>query len=299
MRDIMILNISGRTDIIAFYTPWFINRLKAGFIDVRNPFYPKLVQRIDIKDVDLYVFCTKNPHPIIPYLKYFKKPIIFQITLTSYQKDIEPNVIDKRKIIKDIQVISQILGKERVFVRYDPIFLNDKYTIDYHIKAFRKLCYLLNGYISRIIVSFIDDYKNVRRNMDVLKLKNFTNEDFKKIGLAFSSIAANNHMTVQTCSEYNRLTEYGFIEDDCVSKSLVYTLTGKKYPKWQSRNNKYCNCVKMVDIGAYNTCPNYCKYCYANYDEAKIEDNIKNHHTNSTMLTKYLESDDEVRVRKN
>ena len=176
----MILNISGRTDIVAFYMPWFMSRYHEGFVDVRNPIYPKLVSRIYFNDVDLIVFCTKNPHPILPYLKEMNKPILFQVTLTSYKKDIEPNVFDKKQVILDIKEISNLLGKENVYVRYDPIFLNDYYTIDYHIRAFEKLCKELDGYITHMIVSFIDDYKNVRENMNVLGIKNFMNEDFKK-----------------------------------------------------------------------------------------------------------------------
>ena len=295
----MILNVSGRTDIVAFYTPWFMRRYKEGFVDVRNPIYPKLVSRIYFCDVDMIVFCTKNPHSILPYLKEINKPILFHVTLTPYKKDIEPNVMNKKQVIEDIKKISDLLGKERVYVRYDPIFLSEEYSLDYHIKAFEKLCGKLDGYVSHIIVSFIDDYKNVRKNMDVLRIKNFTFEDFKTLGLAFSEIARNHHMTVQTCSEYNTLEEYGFVVADCVSKELAKELTGKNYPVWKGRNNKYCHCASMVDVGNYNTCSHYCKYCYANYDEDKIKDNVKNHHLDSTMLVGYLESDDEIKARKN
>lgn len=121
----MILNISGRTDIVAFYSEWFKNRYKEGYVDVRNPIYPKLVSRIYFKNVDLIVFCTKNPHPIIDFLSNITEPIIFHITLTPYKKDIEPNVPDKKEVIEDIKKISNIIGKENIYVRYDPIFLND------------------------------------------------------------------------------------------------------------------------------------------------------------------------------
>ena len=99
----MILNVSGRTDIVAFYTEWFMNRYKEGFVDVRNPFNPKLVSRINFKDVDLILFCTKNPKPILNHLKDIDKPILFHVTLTPYKKDIEPNVIDKSEIIESIK----------------------------------------------------------------------------------------------------------------------------------------------------------------------------------------------------
>ena len=88
----MILFVSGRCDIVAFYTPWFMNRLKEGYVDVRNPFYKKQVSRIYFNDVDLIYFCTKNPRPIVPYLKEINKPILFNVTITPYKRDIEPNV---------------------------------------------------------------------------------------------------------------------------------------------------------------------------------------------------------------
>lgn len=293
----MILNISGRTDIVAFYSKWLKNRYKIGFVDVRNPIYPKLVSRIYFKDVDLIVFCTKNPHPIVDFLSEIKEPIIFQVTLTPYKNDIEPNVPSKKEVIEDIKKISKLIGQENIYVRYDPMFLNETYTLDYHLRAFKKICSLLDGYVSSIIISFIDDYKNVRKNMNVLRIKNFTNKDFKIIGTEFSSIAKEHHMTVQTCSEYNNLSEYGFIINDCVPAHLIKKKTDKNFPKWKARNNKYCNCVAMTDIGAYNTCNHLCKYCYANFDEDKIKSNIKKHNPNSSLLMGELNSDDEIKIK--
>ena len=99
----MILNVSGRCDIVAFYTKWFMNRYEEGYVDVRNPFYPKMVSRIYFDDVDAIVFCTKNPIPIVNELGKIDKPIIFQVTITPYKKDIETNVPDKKKIIEALK----------------------------------------------------------------------------------------------------------------------------------------------------------------------------------------------------
>lgn len=290
----MILNVSGRTDIIAFYTPWLLNRMKEGYVDVRNPFYPKKVSRIYFKDVDLIVFCTKNPLPILPYLKEIKIPFIFQITLTPYRKDIEPNVPDKKKIVDAILKISKIVGKDNVYVRYDPILINKNYTIEYHIEAFKKLCSLLEGSVKHIIISFVDMYKNVEKNMSVLKLKEIAKEDIAKIGKSFSEIAKTHGMDVQSCYEED-LSTYGIMNEPCVSKEFAYKLTGKKYPKWKARN---CGCVEMVDIGEYNTCNHLCKYCYANYDEEKVQKNILKHDVDSSLLIGYLKENDEINVRK-
>ena len=294
----MILFASGRTDIPAFYSNWFINRVKAGFVDVRNPFNQNLVSRINFSDVDLIMFCSKNPLPMIDKLKMLKVPVLFHVTITPYSKDIEPNIPDKRLIIEGVKKLSLVLGIDNVVLRYDPIFLSDKYNVDYHIRAFDKLCKNLNGYVNKIIVSFMDEYKNVRINKDILKYRTFTREDYKKIGEAFSKSAMDNGMSVQTCFEDNDLTEYGFVKGECLSHELAYILTGKKFKSSNVRKEKKCECVQMVDIGDYNSCMHMCKYCYANYDEKAVSSNFERHDDNSSLLIGSVQSDDVIKVRK-
>ena len=264
----MILNVSGRTDIVAFYSKWFMNRYREGFLDVRNPFQTKLVSRIYFENVDAILFCTKNPIPILKDISEIKKPILFHITLTPYQKDIEPNVPPKGQIIEAIKKISSMIGKKYVYVRYDPIFLSEKYDINYHIKSFEHLCTLLDGFVEHIIISFLDDYKNVH------------------------------NMTIQTCCEKKNLVEYGFDKKECLSHTLAFQLTGKtNFKTWKARGNN-CKCVEMVDVGVYNTCSHFCKYCYANYDEKQVEENRKNHIDTSSLLIGELKDDDVIKIRK-
>ncbi len=293
----MILNVSGRTDIVAFYTSWFMNRYKEGYLDVRNPFNSKLVSRINFSNVDLILFCTKNPLPIIDRIKEIDKPIIFHVTLTPYKKDIEPYVIDKRLVIEGIKRLSGILGSDNVVVRYDPIFLSDSYTLMYHIRAFDKMCKLLKGYVKKVVISFLDDYKNVRYNMRYLRLRAFTEEDYKQIGLNFSRSALENGMSVQTCFEERNLVNYGFTRGECLSLSLAEKITGKKPKKWKARGKKGCNCAEMVDVGVYNTCKHFCKYCYANYDEKMVNDNTLRHDVNSSLLIGRIDIDDVIKPR--
>ena len=292
----MILNVSGRTDIVAFYSEWFMNRYHEGFVDVRNPFNPNLVSRINFDNVDAILFCTKNPIPIIKYLKEIEKPIIFYVTLTPYKNDIEPNVQPKGKIIEAIKQISKIIGIDNLYIRYDPILLNSKYNIEYHKKAFQNMCTLLDGYVKQIIVSFVDDYKNVRKNFNVLKLQEFTKEIYKEIGLCFSESAKKHGMTVQTCCEEENLGEYGFKVSNCLSHELAYKITKKTYKTWMARGKK-CKCVQMVDIGVYNSCKHFCKYCYANYDEKQVNQNFLNHNPKSSLLIGELKSDDIIKER--
>lgn len=294
----MILMVSGRTDIVGFYSKWFMNRYREGYVCVRNPFNPKLVSKINFDNVDLILFCTKNPRPIIPYLKEIKQPILFHVTLTPYKKDIEPNVKNKKEIIEDIKTISKIIGSDNIYVRYDPVLLNNNYTVAYHKKAFNHLCESLNGYVKHIIISFIDIYKNVKNNSAYLSLHDFTSDDYKAIGMSFSASAKANGMTVQTCFEEKNLTEYGFIKADCIGATLAYKLTGNIYKKQNIRKGKKCACVETVDIGVYNTCLHHCKYCYANYDESKIDNLVKKHNPNSPLLIGELSYDDIIKERR-
>ena len=294
----MILNISGRTDIPAFYSDWLMNRLEEGFIDVRNPFNPKMVSRIMMDDVDLLFFCTKNPIPMLDKIKDIKKKIYFHVTLTSYKKDIEPNLPPKKEIIEAIKKISDMIGKENIVVRYDPVFINKEYSLEYHVKSFDKICELLDGYVNKILISFIDDYKNVRNNYNVLKYRKLNENDYKVIGTSFSQSAKKHNIVVHTCAEERNLTEYGFIKDECLSKELALKLTGKVYKKWKARKNVPCECVEMVDIGVYNSCKHYCKYCYANFDEKQVNDNYNKHNPKSSLLIGELSSDDIIKIRK-
>lgn len=295
----MILNVSGRTDIVAFYTEWFMNRLKDGYIDVRNPFNQNSISRIMMDDVDLIFFCTKNPTPIVKYIKDINKKIYFHVTLTPYKRDIEPNLPPKTEIIESIKKISELIGHDNIVVRYDPVFINNKYTIEYHIKAFERICKLLEGYIDKILISFLDEYKNVINNKKILRYKKLTEKDYETIGKSFSESAKKHGMIVHTCFEDRNLVEYGFSKDECLSRELAFKLTGKIYKEeWKARKERKCHCIQMVDIGAYNSCKHFCKYCYANYDEKQVNENYNNHDKNSSLLIGNLKESDNIKIRK-
>ena len=291
----MIVNISGRTDIVAFYSKWLQNRFKEGYVDVRNPYYEHQVSRIFFDDVDCIVFCTKNPIPLLDYIETIDKPIQLQVTLTGYREDIEPNVHSKSQIIEAIQKLSTILGKENVYVRYDPILLNPNYSLDYHIKAITRLLERLDGYISKLIFSFVDIYKNVKNNAKELQLIPFQESDYEKLGKALYQLSIQHQIDIHTCFEERNLVEYGLKKDCCTSIKRMFEMTGKLYETWKARD---CGCVSMVDIGYYNCCSHLCKYCYANYDEKRVYDNMKKHDENSSLLIGHLTNEDIITIRK-
>lgn len=292
----MILNVSGRTDIVAFYMDWFLNGIERGYFLVRNPFVKTLVHKINYENVDAIVFCTKNPSNLLENIERITKPFILHVTLTPYGKDIEPNVPNKHDTIEVIKKISEAIGKNKIFIRYDPIFLSEKYTIDYHIRAFNEIVSELEGYTKTIIVSFIDRYKNVEAHLDELCMKEFEESDYARIGEEFSRIAGDDGMSVQTCSEVRTLFEYGFVQGDCVTSELIESIAGKSInKKWTGRNNKNCHCIQMYDIGDYNSCKHLCKYCYANYDESMIISNVSKHDSESEILIGAVSKVDEIK----
>ena len=155
----MIINKGQRTDIPAFYAEWFANRLKEGFVCVRNPYNPGQVSRyrLDPSVVDVIGFCTKNPAPMFPYMDLLKDyGQYWFVTITPYGRDIEPNVPDKHRLLEEFKSLSDMVGLSSIGWRYDPIFLSDRYTIEYHLHAFEQLAASLEGYTKTVVISFID-----------------------------------------------------------------------------------------------------------------------------------------------
>lgn len=296
----MIIFASGRTDIPAFYAEWFINRVHAGFVDVRNPYYPQKVTRyaLDPKFVDCVVFCTKNPAPMLPYLDELKKfGIYFFVTVTPYEKDIEPNVPEKSKVIDSFAALSEKLGKNRVCWRYDPIFIDSKYSVAFHIRAFKKMCAELSHYTDRCIISFVDLYAKTKKNFP--ELKEVSESDQKFLAGSFSRIADEYGIEIESCAEKLDLSVYGVKAGECVSKKLIEKITNVRLLFSGKQNlRKHCACLPMRDIAYYNCCPHLCKYCYANYDENLVRKNFSLHNPESSFLIGEARPDDIIKNAK-
>ena len=240
----MIINTGMRTDIPAFYSKWLLNRLKAGFVYVRNPYYKHQVTKynLDPEVVDCLAFCTKNPHPLIPYLKELDKYKQFWfVTITPYGKDIEPNVPDKKQVISDFKKLSEHLGKEAVALRYDPIFINKEFNVDKHIRCFEKLLNELKGYTLDCTISFLDMYEKVKRNAPDLRVPTIAEQ--KEIAASFAEIGKKNNITVHSCCEKEFLKDYGLDITGCMSKRILEKAIGNKLnaPKNNSKR-VMCNC---------------------------------------------------------
>lgn len=290
----MILNTGSRTDIPAFYSTWFYNRVKEGYVCTRNPYNPKQVRRYQINPdvVDILSFCTKNPAPMlerIHELDAFRQ--FWFVTLTPYGRDIEPNVPDKHLIITEIQQLSQMAGKQAVGWRYDPIFINQKYSIDYHLRAFQTICDQLQGYISFCVISFIDLYAKTKKNFPDVQEVSPAQQAF--LAKRMSAIASAHGIPIRACCESPSLQKYGIITDGCMTKQVLEAATGCQLivPK-KSAARAQCTCLLGDDIGMYNTCGHGCLYCYANYDNNTVRSNMKKHDPDSPFLIGNYQKDD-------
>lgn len=284
----MIINTGMRTDIPAFYAKWLINRIKEGFVLVRNPYYPSQVTRYSLSPevVDLIAFCTKNPGPMLPHMDVLK-PFgqYWFVTITPYGKDIEPNVPDKQKVMEDFRKLSDIIGVDCIGWRYDPILVDAEHTVDWHISEFGQMAETLAGYTKTCVISFIDIYKKVERNFP--EAREVDQKDRLTIGKAFIEIAREYDITIRPCAEGNDLAAYGADCSGCMTVKTFETAlhTGLDVPKrGKNQRNGDCACLLGTDIGAYDTCGHLCRYCYANTRPELVKANMKKHDPKSPFL---------------
>ena len=268
----MIINTGQRTDIPAFYAEWFANRLKEGFVCVRNPYDPKQVSRyrLDPSVVDVIGFCTKNPAPMFPHMELLKDyGQYWYVTITPYGRDIEPNVPDKHRLLDGFKRLSDMVGLNSIGWRYDPIFVSERYTADYHIRAFGQMAAALEGYTETAVISFIDLYPKVRRNFP--EAREVTKEQRLALGRELIRIASDHGMTVRPCAEGDELAPFGADCGGCMRISDYEKAIGMRLnvPKRKGARAE-CACYLACDIGAYNSCRHLCKYCYANAEAVKV-----------------------------
>lgn len=298
----MILSVSRRTDIPAFYTDWFFNRLNEGFVLVRNPMNYHQVSKIILNSsvIDCIVFWTKDPTNIIGRLDELEDyNYYFQITITPYNNSIERYMQDKESIINSFINLSQRVGRERVIWRYDPIILSKDLTLDYHIENFEKIASKLAGYTNVCIISFLDLYKKTERNMKSIFPIKISSNIMLDIGKKLSKIANKYYIELKTCSEEIDLSSIGINHAKCIDDNLISKILGREIEINKDKNQRdICSCVSSIDIGAYNTCRNGCLYCYANFSDTSVKNNITTHNKNSPYLVGKEELDDIIHERK-
>lgn len=298
----MIISASRRTDIPSYYSDWFFHRLEEGYVLVRNPWNARQVSRIRLSPevVDGIVFWTKNPAPMLRKLdRLGAYHYYFQFTLTAYGPEVEQNLPSKnRAVIPAFQQLSREIGKDKVIWRYDPIFFNETYTLDYHCRYFEMLAAKLAQYTETCTVSFLDFYKNTRRNADALHMQTPDAGRQTELLGRLAKTAKEYGISLDACAEEIDFGKLGVFPARCIDKARFEKMGGCRLEAGKDRNQRSgCGCVESIDIGAYNTCRNGCLYCYANYDARSVEGHFSRHNPQSPLLFGEIEEGDAIRER--
>lgn len=289
----MIISASRRTDIPAFYSEWFIKRVRAGFLLTRNPFNYNQVRRVSMKpkDVEAIVFWTRNPTNLLPYLSELDEKAFnyyFQYTITGYPRSIERSVPNPHKAIRSFIDLSNKIGPRRVVWRYDPILLSNILPLEEHKRLFKKIAENLAGHTQRVIVSFSDFYKKTEKNLNKVDGLICTDivQDLKalqNLSLFMKDISHQYGMEIFTCAE--EVETESIAHGKCIDESLLMRAFGISLSNEKDKGQRAaCGCIKSVDIGTYNTCLHGCSYCYATYSNERVISNKRAHDPDSPFL---------------
>lgn len=243
--------------------------------------------------VDCVAFCSKNYKPILPCLHEITDRFntYFHYTITAYGKDIEPGVPGIEESMETLIKLSELVGKQRIAWRYDPVLLTKEYTVQRHFETFKRMAKVLSPYIDRCIFSFVEMYKKLESNMP--ELISLSEEDKDALAQGLGAIANHYGISIQTCGTNGDFTKYGIHASGCMTLDILGTANGVIFKNLKHKGMRQgCHCIESRDIGAYDTCLNGCKYCYANTKPQKARDNYRLHDPASPLLLGSVKPED-------
>lgn len=263
----MIICASRRTDIPAFHSEWMMNRLRAGYVLVRNPVSRTTVHRVDLTrgNVDAILFITKDPGPMVPHLREIASmghTALFQVTLTPYGRDLEPGVRFKADINDSCVEVSERIGRDRMTWRYDPVVLNSGLSLEYHRRKFAMMCREASAWTDRCVFSFVDMYGKLIRLEESGVIRRVSPAEMDAFVEMASAIARDHGMTLSCCCPRRDFSRFGVEPRGCLDRTMLRSLD-IPYESQSVPLREGCLCVRSIDIGEYGTCGHGCVYCYA------------------------------------
>jgi len=303
----VIISASRRTDIPAFYPTWFLNRIKAGYCVVPNPFNRQLVYRVSLapEDVDVVAFWTRNPRPLFKYLdeldargyRYY-----FQYTLLDYPRAIDPHAPPVKSRIRSMRALAERVGPERVIWRYDPIVFSQVTPADFHHRTFEQIAQALRGAAQRVVISVLTPYTKIKKRLGEMSrqgapLLPFDGSENWFGGLMedLAAAAAANGMEIQSCATQLDLGSYGIRPGKCVDDDYIKRVFGLEVSHAKDPGQrKACGCVVSKDVGMYDSCLFGCQYCYATSSFERARINYANHDPDSPSLLGWYKAPPDV-----
>lgn len=293
----MIISTGGRTDTVRHYSDWLLRRFEEGYVLVRNPLSPKRVSRLELDPdkVDCVVFCSKDYAPILARLHEVtgRFNTYFHYTITPYGTDVEPSTPSFGQSAETLAELSQLVGRQRVAWRYEPVLLTSKYTVDYHLDAFDRMAQRLAPFVDRCLFGFVEEHRALRRNMP--ELVPLADGDRDELARGFGLIAVKHAMAVQACGAQGDFARYGVRSSGCVTLEIVGHANGVEFaPRRHKGTRAGCERIESRDIGANGSCPSGCRYCYASPSPQRAAENAARHDPSSPLLLGALGPDDRV-----
>lgn len=297
----LVISASRATDIPAFHSKWFMNRVKAGYCIWKNPFNATNEQYVSFEKCKVFVFWSKNPKPLIPWLSELDDrgyQYYFQFTLNDYVKEkLEPGVPDLEKRIETFQKLSERIGKHRVIWRFDPIMIGNIITVENMLERIQRLAKHIAPYTEKIVFSFLDMHRKTEKNLKAIDPRLRAPAPDEERRLARELVKINNALspplTMATCGEKSNFADLGISHNKCVDPALllklcphdpeiisIYSISSRQgnlisqpQPDESLKDKgqrELCGCAPGKDIGAYDTCMHLCAYCFANYSKEKV-----------------------------
>jgi hypothetical protein len=289
----MIVSASYRTDIPAFYGRWFMRRLDAGFCRVTNPYGgPAFEVPLAREAVDGFVFWTRNAGAFMGPLHEVRRrgyPFTVQFTLTGYPKALESSVIEAARAIEQVRALAAAFGPKTVVWRYDPISATTLTPLEWHAENFARLASALEGATDEVVVSFVQVYRKTRRNLDAAaRAHRFAWSEpaeaaKRALVSALIPIAARHGMTLALCTQPQYRVD-GARDARCIDAARLSAVAGHPIAARTRGNRAGCLCAESRDIGAYDSCPHGCVYCYAVGARAAARRRHRTHDAESEYL---------------
>jgi hypothetical protein len=207
---------------------------------------------------------------------------------------LEPGVPPLRERIETFRELSQVIGISKVVWRYDPLLLTDGLNVHGLVERVARIGDQIHTCTEKLVIAFadIERYAKVRSRLRALGkgCRELSPGEMRAFAEKLVAVAKPWGLAVATCAETIDLSDLGIGHNRCIDDDLLARLFGHdpelmrflgpeefRHRLKDKGQRKECGCIVSKDIGAYDTCPHLCRYCYANSSERAVREAVIRH----------------------